>query len=369
MRPRILQVLFSYQIGGSEVFGVELAKQLAAQGVEVLCTALLNSPGPMLEKCERCGIETVDLKISTTNPVTRNGLSLRLARELRRLRLDAVHLQHFLSLNKLGLPAVLAGVKRIVVTEHSLFDVSASRAVRLRNRINWRMASAVTVVHSDIRNYLCGHLGLPADRVHVIPMGIDVMAYQRGDRARVREALGIQERELVFVFVGRLAPVKNVPGLIAAFLAAAPRCEQRSTLVVVGDGEERAACEALVNAHPEGSRVRLAGQQVDARPYLAAGDVFVMNSHTEGTPRALLEAMAMGLPAVCSAVGGIPDMLSDGRGWLTLPGRQPSLEAALSEVLSDPGAITAMGARSRDYVRRNYDADRIGKQYLRLLLG
>jgi glycosyltransferase involved in cell wall biosynthesis len=351
VRPRILQVLFSYQIGGSEVFGFELARQLAAQGIEVLCTALLSSPGPMLAKCGQCGIETVDLKISATNPLTRNGLSLRLTRELRKLRLDAVHLQHFLSLNKLGMPATLAGIKRIVVTEHSLFDVSASFAGRLRTRINWRMTSAVTVVHSDIRDYLCGQLGLPAERVHVVPMGIDVAAYQRGDRAKVREQLGIEDGELVFVFLGRLAPVKNVTGLIAAFLAVTGRCEHPSRLIVVGEGEERAACEALIATHPQGSRVRLTGQQLDARPYLAAGDVFVMNSHSEGTPRALLEAMAMDLPAVCSAVGGIPDMLADGRGWLTLPGRQASLESALAEVLSNPVAIAAIGARCRDYVR------------------
>jgi glycosyltransferase involved in cell wall biosynthesis len=369
VRPRILQVLFSYQIGGSEVFGFELARQLAAQGIEVLCTALLSSPGPMLAKCAQYGIETVDLRISATNPLTRNGLSLRLTRELRKLRLDAVHLQHFLSLNKLGLPATLAGVKRIVVTEHSLSDVSATFAVRLRNRINWPMTSAVTVVHSDIRDYLCGQLGLPEKRVHVIPMGIDVAAYQRADRAKIREQLGIEDGELVFVFVGRLAPVKNVSGLIAAFLAVAGRCGHASRLIVVGDGEERAACEALIATHPQGPRVRLTGQQVDARPYLAAGDVFVMNSHSEGTPRALLEAMAMGLPAVCSAVGGIPDMLADGRGWLTIPGRQASLETVLGEVLGNEVAIAAIGARCRDYVRENYDAARIDEQYRRLLVG
>lgn len=62
-------------------------------------------------------------------------------------------------------------------------------------------------------------------------------------------------------------------------------------------------------------------------------------------------------------------MLRDGRGWLTLPGSKPSLEAALSEVLSNPESIAARGATSRDYVRQNYDDTRIGEQYLSLLLG
>jgi len=368
VRPRVLQVLYSFQIGGSEVFAFELARQLAAQGIEVLCTALFGSPGPMLEKCAQSGIETVDLRISTINPLTRNGFSPRLARELRELRLDAIHLQHFLSLNKLGLPATLAGIKRIVVTEHSLYDVSQSLAGRLRTRLNWRMASAVTVVHQDIRDYLCDHLGLPAALVRVIPVGINLEAFQRGDRTRVRRELHIDDGDLVFVYVGRLAPVKNVPGLIAAFLAIAARHERPAKLVVVGDGEERGACEALIAAHPQGSRVHLTGQQVDPRPYLAAGDVFVMNSRSEGTPRALLEAMAMGLPAICSAVGGIPDMLNDSRGLLTLPGSQVSLEAALGEVLNNSAKLSLMGSQAREYVQQNYDAGRIGEQYRRVLL-
>lgn len=368
MRPRILQVLFSYQIGGSEVFGFELARQFAAQGVEVLCTALISTPGPMLEKCAQAGIKTIDLSISTTNPLTRNGFSFRLTRALRELRLDAIHLQHFLSLNKLGLPATLAGIKHIVVTEHSLRDVRQSFATRFRTRLNWRLTSAITVVHRDIRNYLCEELGVAKERVHVIPMGIDVAAYEHGDRATIRGRLGISEKELVFVFVGRLAPVKNVPGLVAGFLAAAASEENPARLMVVGDGEERAACEALLAGHSHGSKVHLVGEQIDPRSYLMAGDVFVMNSHSEGTPRALLEAMAAGLPGICPAVGGIPDMLDGDRGWLFLPQDKGSLEAALKQVLRSPSVIAGRGDSGREYVRRNYDVARVGEQYLRLFI-
>jgi glycosyltransferase involved in cell wall biosynthesis len=288
-------------------------------------------------------------------------------RRLRELRPDAIHLQHFLGLNKLGIPARLAGVRRVVVTEHSVLDVAQSWTGRTRARFSWRLASVVTVVHQSIKDYLCDELGLPRDRVQVIPIGIEVDDYHRNDRVVSRERFGLGS-EIVFVFVGRLAPVKNVVGLISAFLDVESRTGSGARLIVVGDGEERSACEEVLRAHACGRRVSLVGAQSDTRPYLAAADVFVMNSRSEGTPRALLEAMAMGLPGICPALGGIPDLLA-GRGWLTTPNSQVSLEQALESVLKQPEMIAPLGAECRDYVRLNFDSRQIVEQYRRLLIG
>ena len=82
---------------------------------------------------------------------------------------------------------------------------------------------------------------------------------------------------------------------------------------------------------------------------------------------ALLEAMAMGLPAICPAVGGISDLLA-GRGWLTVPGDQTSLERAMRAVMEDPATIAPMGALCRDYVRSNFDSRQIVEQYCKLLI-
>lgn len=366
-RPRILQVLFSFRVGGSEMFGLHLARQLVARGAEVLCAALDGTSGPLRERCAEYGIRTVDLDIPTVNPLGRNGLSLRLVQRLRALQPDAIHLQHFLGLNKLGIPARLAGIRRIVVTEHSVLDVAQSWAGRTRARFSWRLASDITVIHQSIKDYLCGELDVPLERVQVVPIGVEVDDYRRDDRDASRARLGLNSRT-VFVYVGRLAPVKNVPGLVAAFLAVQLRTGGAGALIVVGDGEERGACEAMLRGHPHGHLVTLVGEQPDPRPYLAAADVFVMNSRSEGTPRALLEAMAAGLPAICPALGGIPDLLA-GRGWLTAAGDQASLEAGIQAVLEHPDAIAPLGARCRDYVRSHFDSRQIVEQYARLLVG
>jgi glycosyltransferase involved in cell wall biosynthesis len=366
-RPRILQVLYSYRVGGSEIFGLQLSRQLVEQGAEVLCGAIDGTPGPLIERCLEYGIQPVDLGIPTRNLLGRNGISLHLLRRMRELRPQALHLQHFLGLNKLGVTARLAGVPRIVVTEHSVLDVDQSRAGRIRARLSWRLATKITVIHASIRDYLCNRLGLPAERVEVIPIGIEIERYHRDDRVACRARLGLGS-QVVFVFVGRLAPVKNVPGLIEAFLEVQSQGAPEARLLVVGDGDDRAACEELVRSHAYGSRVHMAGEQANTRPFVAAADVFIMNSRSEGTPRALLEAMAMGLPGLCPAVGGIPDMLA-GRGWMTAANDPASLRQGIRFVLEHPEQIDSFAAPCREYVRANFESQRIAARYRELLIG
>jgi glycosyltransferase involved in cell wall biosynthesis len=364
--PRILEVLYSFRVGGSEIVGLDVARQLAQSGAEVYCAAIDAGPGPLRERCAQYGIRVVDLQIPTRNPLTRNGISIALARRLKDLRLDAVHFQHFLGLNKLGLPARLAGIRRVVVTEHSVLDASQSRAVRFRIRLNWPLASAITVVHEGIKEYLCNQLGIPARRVQVIPNGIEMENYRSDDRAARRSALGFGD-EMVFIFVGRLAPVKNVPGLVEAFLAVQKKSPLPSRLVIVGDGEDLAVVRGLIAGHPSGHRVVLAGEQSDVRSYLAAADIFVLNSRSEGTPRALLEAMAVGLPAICPTVGNIPSLIA-GRGWLTDSSDPASLENAMLYVLQNRAEAAEAGRSCRMFVRENFDARRSFELYRQLLL-
>jgi len=363
-RPRILQVLLCFRVGGSEIFGLELSRQLAERGAEVLCGAIDGSPGPLIGRCREYGIEPVDLGIPA-NILGRNGISARLVRRIHELRPDGLHLQHFIGLNKLGVPARLAGVPRIIVTEHSVLDVDQSWRTRLRARLGWRLADKITVIHPSIRDYLCNRLGLPAERVEAIPLGIEIERYAPQDRAACRARLGLGH-ETVFVFVGRLAPVKNVPGLIATFLEVQSQGAPQAKLLVVGDGEDRAACEEATRSHAFGNRVSLLGEQSDTRPFLAAADVFILNSRSEGTPRALLEAMAMGLPGLCPAVGGIPDML-EGRGWLTEPNDPGSLRDTIHRVLRQPGEIDSFSESCRQYVRAHFDSQQVVDRYWKLL--
>jgi glycosyltransferase involved in cell wall biosynthesis len=228
------------------------------------------------------------------------------------------------------------------------------------------LANTITVVHYGIKEYLCGQLGIPDRRVEVIPIGIETEKYHRTDRLVRRAALAIGD-EFVFIFVGRLAPVKNVPGLVAAFLAVQSKSRVASRLLIVGGGEEMEMVQSLIERHPFGHKVTICGEQTDVRSYLASADLFVLNSRSEGTPRALLEAMAMGLPAICPAVGNIPSMIAE-RGWLTDPADPVSLENAMHFVLENPAEVADAGGRCTTYVRENFDSQRSIDRYRQLLL-
>jgi glycosyltransferase involved in cell wall biosynthesis len=362
---RVLEVLYSFRVGGSEVVGLELARQMAGDGAQVSCTAIDGITGPLRARCADFGLDVVDLGLPIGNVLGRNGLSLALSRRLRSLSLDAIHLQHFVGLNKLGLAARMARIPRIVVTEHSEAPLRESKAGTLRLRLNWRLAHRITVIHEGIKTYLMDNLRIPASRITVIPNGIDLNYWHRNDRAERRAELGLGP-EFTFVFVGRLVEVKNVPGIISAFLSAQERSSQPLRLIVVGDGPDRLVCESLVYRHPLAETVTFVGEQLDTRRYLAAADAFVLNSRSEGTPRALMESMALGLPAICPAVGGIPEMLQ-ARGWLTVPGEQGSLESALLEVASRPDRSRAVGAAARAFAVKNYSATEVLRRYQTIL--
>lgn len=365
-RPRILEVLYSFRIGGSEVVGLELAEQLSLAGSEVLCAGLDGTTGPLRARCDSMGLEVVELGIPQRGILGRNGFSLALAQRLAALELDAIHLQHFVALNKLGLAARLARIRRIVVTEHSEAQLRESLAGRARLRVNWRLAHRITVIHDGLRRYLVDRIGVPGGRVVVIPNGIDLDHWQASDRAQRRADLGLG-LEFTFVFVGRLAEIKNVPGLITGFLTAQSRTATPMRLLVVGGGADMGRCNALLAANPLGSRVTLAGEQSDTRRFLAAADVFVLNSHSEGVPRALLEAMTMGLPCIATAVGGIPELLLD-RGWLTRPDDTESLVSALLEAAANPARSRAKGTAARSFVAARFDSASVLRRYQDTLL-
>lgn len=364
-RPHLLEVLFSFRVGGSEVVGLELAKQIAAQGVRVTCASLEGPTGPLVEECTRHGIEVADLRIPRTGILARNGFSAALCSRVRALNVDVMHLQHVLALNKLGLAGRVAGIPNIVVTEHAEAGLIESRSARLRLRAVWRLAHRYTVIHEGLRQYFVNAIGIPDSRIAVIPNGIDFSLWHRHDREQQRAALGLGDA-LTFAFVGRVAPVKNIPGLVRAFLNVCARAPRPIKLLIVGNGEDLAACQAIAAAHPAGQQVLFLGERMQVRPFLAAADAFVMNSISEGTPRAMLEAMALSLPCICPAVGGIPAML-EGRGWLTQPGDARSLEDALLQRATDADTARTFGERGYEFVKREYDSANILKDYMRVL--
>jgi glycosyltransferase involved in cell wall biosynthesis len=194
-------------------------------------------------------------------------------------------------------------------------------------------------------------------RIDVIPNAIEALTDDVVESARrtSRERLGIGDDELILGYVGRLSTEKGLEHLIAALSLGSP-VEGPWRLLIVGDGPERRALEAMATQARLDGRVTFAGFQSDASPWYAAMDALILPSLTEGTPMALLEAMAHRVAVIASAVGGVPAVVSGGvSGVLVPPGDRPALCRALRDVASSNTMRQSLAAAGQQTVRDRYN--------------
>jgi glycosyltransferase involved in cell wall biosynthesis len=203
-----------------------------------------------------------------------------------------------------------------------------------------------------------GFLGRP---VRHIPFGIEVEGEEAAERHDVRSNLGLREDSPLWISVGRLSREKGFPDLIDAFsrLGAAGG----AALIIVGEGGERERLEEMIRARGLTDRILLLGRRMDVPSLLAASDFFVLSSHWEGSPLALLEAMRAALPVVATRVGTVPTMAPDGEAALLVEPRRPDLLAkAMARMMASNGMGRKMGEAGRKRMERYYDFRRMQRE-------
>jgi glycosyltransferase involved in cell wall biosynthesis len=194
-----------------------------------------------------------------------------------------------------------------------------------------------------------------AEQTVVIPNAVDVRALPR-----VVPSGGVVE----LISVGRLREPKDFITLARA-LARLKHGSFRAS--VVGDGPDRSKIEAELAQLGLSESVRLLGDRSDVPQLLAQSDIFVCSSRSEGMPVSVLEAMAVGLPVVASAVGGVPEIVDDGRtGLLVAPGATAPLADALAGLIRDRALREHMGRSGREAALERYDLPRFRQAHLEL---
>ena len=229
---------------------------------------------------------------------------------------------------------------------------TTDRKMLAYNRLDrWSLPAArrvVTVCEAFARE-LEARRGVPREKIFVqhnpVTAGRDVC---EGEVRRLKERLGVREGERVVLTVGRLSREKAHADLLRAFgQLARTDAGARARLVVVGDGPERAGLERLAAELGLGGRAVFAGQSGDVAPFYAAADLFALPSHSEGSPYALLEAMAARVPVAATAVGGVPEIVADGESALLVAPRDESAMArALARLLSDAELARALASKA-----------------------
>jgi glycosyltransferase involved in cell wall biosynthesis len=366
--PTIAEGLFSFQIGGSERVGVDLALQFQRRGYRVVCFAFQDSDGPMRSELERAGIRCIDMNYRRfSGPLRRLCYMWKFWQMLRREGVRALHVHHHGALIHCGVPARVAGIRRVVMTEHGL-QALRERPQARRLTIHYsRYASDITVVEPAQADYFHQELGVPRSKLHYVSNGIRI-PIKTPERVRdMRQRLGIAADVFAFFYVGRLNPVKDLGTLLDAFAALPADVAARSQLYLVGDGGERAMLETKCEALELGNRAKFLGARNDISDVLMAADAFVMSSRSEGLPMVLLEAMAARVPCVATAVGGIPNLFGDNRG-VGVPAQDSArLAEAMATVARSATLRESLSTHAIDNLRTNHDLDAIVDRYLELL--
>ena len=267
----------------------------------------------------------------------------------RRLRPRIVH-THTAKAGTLGrLAAWLAGVPVRVHTFHGhVFDGYFARwktALYIAiERLLARITTRIVAISPRQAVELGGYLRVGADKISVIPLGLDLGRLSSSDggeaaaRARFRAAVGAPADAVVITMVGRLTKIKNHALAMRALAALNGDAVSRALLVLVGGGEDEPRLRALARTLGIESRVRFAGWWRDLEAVYQGSDIVALSSDNEGTPVCLIEALACGRPVVATAVGGVPDVLQDGRlGVLVPKGDVKTFAEALRRLL-DPAS-------------------------------
>jgi len=194
----------------------------------------------------------------------------------------------------------------------------------------------------------------PPRRIHVVPLGLDLDAL-----LDLPEVVRGEDDPIVFGFVGRFVPIKNLPLLIDAF-AAVHGQEPKTRLLLAGDGDLRAEAHARVSGYGLAGVVMFAGWRDRLVDLYREIDVLVLTSRNEGTPVAVIEAMAAALPVVATDVGGVADVLTDGQTGALVPSESlEPLVAAMLRLVRSPEERRQMGTAAREAVRARFSAIRL----------
>ncbi len=323
----------------------------ALRDTHAVCIAFpRNGSGPAFSRrAKAAGLETRCI----------TGDETALTRWLRDFRPDLLHVHAGIGWEGHGLPHCgwMAGVS-VVRTEHLPYLLTDER-----QQDEYALASGLvdhTIFVSDAARQTYAATGATGRRWTTIRNGI-AAPQPRQSRTQMRAELGLQDDQLAVMTVARFTPQKGYGRLLAA--AAEVMADRNDvTLLLVGEGPERAASERLADDLGIAASVRFLGERTDVADLMAAADLFVLASLFEGLPLVVLEAMASGLPVVATRIGGTAEALGSDYPWLVDGDDEAALADAVAVALADRSARQRLGSRNRQRFQAEFKAERMAAE-------
>lgn len=364
---RVLLMATGLGRGGAETQLLRVGRGLVQRGHAVDVVSLIDRNRWENELAE-WGLRYTCLHARPGRP---NGRALvRFATLLARRRPDALGAFLFGASLLGSVSAQVARVPRVVTSVRGRIPASGPTPRLLRLT---RSCSDAVVFNSQrlLDDAVARRLFEPA-RVQLIRNAIDTGPFDaaKGDRDAMRRELGIADGEQLWLAVGNVRPIKNLPAMAQAFGRLASN-DARLRLVVVGTPYEDV--EPMKAAWPalwESGQFQYLGLRRDVPSLMAAADVYVLPSLHEGSPNTVLEAMAASRPVLATAVGGVPEIVTAARGWLAATPDVDALERGMRDVVSaSEGERRARAAAGHAYVCDEHATPVVVDRWESLLLG
>jgi sugar transferase (PEP-CTERM/EpsH1 system associated) len=347
---QVVHVVTTLAIGGLEkvVFDLARCRTKDRFGIRVIC---LDSSGVLEPAFSEIGV-SVEV-IGTVGSVP--SRVMKLARRLRQLRPHVVHTHNPQAHLHGAWASRMANVPAVVHTRHGR-QRAEGHVLPALSRIATAWTSRFVAVSEDAARIARDAERVPAAKLSVIHNGIDVEQFS-ADRVPRPQSGGRA------ISVGRLDPIKDQGTLLRAVRLVVDRMPD-FRLDMVGDGPSRPELEALRETLGLADHVLFHGYQEDVRPLLVAADVFLLSSISEGVSIALLEAMACGLPAVATDVGGNREVIVPGEcGCLVPAGSPEALASGMLSVLADAGSFERMRHAARRRIEEQFNLRKVVAQY------
>jgi glycosyltransferase involved in cell wall biosynthesis len=270
---------------------------------------------------------------------------------MRKHRIDIVHAHMYRSAVPATIAAHLARVPVVITQVHNV-DTWETRRQRWLDSFLCRWRSAVVGVSECVRRDITRSLSIPEEKVHVLYNGVDVERFGGGGRrAAMRAALGLAPDDVAIIYHGRLVSQKNPEALVKIACEVAQR-RKGVVVLVAGDGPRREDLERMAAEKNVSGTIRFLGRRDDIPELLQAADIYVLPSFKEGFSNALIEAMAAGLPAVATDVGGNAEAVEHGRsGWIVPPRNDGLLLNAVAALVDDAAERARMSEEARKRAR------------------
>jgi len=381
-RVRVLRVITRLNIGGPSIQAIELTTRLADRGYDTLLVHGSHDAGEgdmryLLEgrRPDRFTVRHIPFLRRPVAPIDDVRAAAAVFSMLRGFRPDVVH-THMAKAGTVGRVAALAYNRivpanaraRLVHTYHGHVHEGYFSPVKTRifagiERLLARGTDRIVAISPRIRSELVDEhrIGRP-DQYRVVPLGFDLSAFAAvddGARAAARHALGLTKHRAVVTTVGRLTAIKQ-QRLFLETAAALTRCGREIDFLIAGDGELRGALERTARDLGVADRVRFLGWRRDLATLYAATDVFLLTSRNEGTPVALIEAMAAGCAGVSTDVGGVRDVVADDRvGRVAAFGDVPAIADHVRTLIDNPQLRRGIAETGRRYVLERFNLDRL----------